>query len=90
MTAGAGPLEPRTVDVWSGSLDQPAGVRDRLGSLLSADERERAARFRFDRDRERYVVGRGLLRSLLGRYVGVAPATPSPAPSTARCSCHRR
>ena len=33
---------------------------------------ERADRFRFRRDRARYVVGRGMLRALLGRYVGTA------------------
>ena len=46
----------------------------RLKSLLDAAELERAGRFRFPRDRDRFVVGRGLLRSLLGRYVGQAPA----------------
>ena len=69
MKSAVASLESRTVEVWSGSLDQGPEVRRRLGSLLSADERDRAARFRFDRDRARYVVGRGLLRSLLGHYV---------------------
>jgi 4'-phosphopantetheinyl transferase len=41
-----------------------------LHELLSADERERAARFRFDRDRDRYIAGRGLLRRLLAAYTG--------------------
>lgn len=44
-----------------------------LGSLLAADESERAGRFRFQRDRSRYVVGRGLLRVLLGRYLATDP-----------------
>ena len=30
-------------------------------------------RFRFERDRRRYLVGRGLLRMLLGRYLGMTP-----------------
>lgn len=60
--------------MWCGSLDRSASEIDRLWILLAADERERAARFRFDRDRSRYVVGRGLLRLLLARYSGLAPA----------------
>ncbi len=62
------------VDVWRTCLDQEADVSARLESLLSDDELARARRFRFPRDRARYVVGRGLLRSLAGRYVGVHPS----------------
>lgn len=40
---------------------------------LSADEAERAARFRFDRDRNRYRVGRGILRVLLADILETAP-----------------
>jgi 4'-phosphopantetheinyl transferase len=43
------------------------------GSLLSADERRRAASFRFTRDREQFVVARGLLRKLLGERLGTDP-----------------
>jgi 4'-phosphopantetheinyl transferase len=59
-----------TIDVWHGSLDLPPELRRRLEDVLSEDERERADRFRFERDRSRYVVGRGLLRTLLAAYVG--------------------
>jgi 4'-phosphopantetheinyl transferase len=45
------------------SLD---GDVPRLAGLLTPDELERAARFRFDRDRNRYIVCRGTLRELLG------------------------
>jgi len=44
-----------------------------LEACLSSTERERARRLRFDRDRQRYVVRRGLLRVILGRYLGAAP-----------------
>ena len=59
--------------IWRICLDRsPAPVRA-LEALLSADERERAQRFRFARDRSRFVVGRGLLRTLLGRYLRRKP-----------------
>jgi 4'-phosphopantetheinyl transferase len=64
--------EPGTVEVWRGSLDAEPHVRQRLEAMLSDDEQERAGRFRFERDRARFVVGRGLLRALLARYVGAA------------------
>ena len=41
--------------------------------LLSVDEVTRAQRFQFDRDRIRYVRGRGFLRTLLGKACGLAP-----------------
>ena len=42
-------------------------------ATLSDDERSRAARFRFERDRRRFVVARGALRELLGRYLDTDP-----------------
>jgi 4'-phosphopantetheinyl transferase len=44
-----------------------------LAEHLTPEERERAARFHFDADRARFVVGRGLLRETLGRHLKVAP-----------------
>ncbi len=57
------------------SLDDPPVPADRLGDLLSPEERRRAERFRFDRDRRRYRVSRGLLRMLLGSLVERDPAS---------------
>lgn len=57
------------IHVWGASLGR-AGESERLAGLLSADERDRADRFRFGRDRDRFVVARGLLRLLLGHYLG--------------------
>ena len=46
-----------------------------LHATLSADERGRAARFHFERDRKHFIAARGLLRELLGRYLARAPAS---------------
>ncbi|MFN2190357.1 MAG: 4'-phosphopantetheinyl transferase family protein [Candidatus Promineifilaceae bacterium] len=41
--------------------------------MLSEDERERAARFRFERHRTQYILSRGALRILIGRYLRIDP-----------------
>jgi 4'-phosphopantetheinyl transferase len=43
------------------------------GALLSRDEEERADSYRFSGDRERFVFCRGVLRVLLGHYLGEEP-----------------
>jgi 4'-phosphopantetheinyl transferase len=43
-------------------------------ATLSADERARASRFSFQRDRDAFVATRGILRELLGRYTSQLPA----------------
>jgi len=61
------------VHVWRGSLERSPHSVERMRGVLADDERSRADRFRFERDRSRYIVGRGLLRGLLARYTGIAP-----------------
>lgn len=68
-------LGENEVHLWSAVLEASVERLAAYQLLLSDDERERAARFRFDRDRDRYVVGRALLRILLGRYAGDDPAS---------------
>jgi 4'-phosphopantetheinyl transferase len=62
------------VHVWRASLDRDDSEVERLWAALTPDERERAQRFRFDRDRRRFVVARGVLREILGRCLGLGPA----------------
>lgn len=67
-------LEPGTIHVWRASLAQPDEVVGGLAPSLTDDECARAERFRFEYLRRRFVVGRGILRSLLAHYLSVAPA----------------
>jgi 4'-phosphopantetheinyl transferase len=63
-------LAPDDVHVWQVSLDDNEA---RFGVLLAPAERDRAARFKFPRDRRRFTIGRGWLRVILGDYLAVAP-----------------
>ena len=65
------------VHVWRATLDWPAEAAAGLASILSGDERERVRRFHFERDRRRCLISRGLLRTLLGRYLERPPETLS-------------
>ncbi|HEY6190088.1 MAG TPA: 4'-phosphopantetheinyl transferase superfamily protein [Pyrinomonadaceae bacterium] len=66
-------LRRKQVHVWRAALEQPSAVIDVLWDTLAVDERERAERFHFRRDREHYIVARGVLRNIIGRYSGIRP-----------------
>jgi 4'-phosphopantetheinyl transferase len=63
-------LSADEVHVWRASLNRPAADYARL---LSRDEQARADRFRFEQERRRFIVGRGALRIILGRYLNSPP-----------------
>ena len=64
-------LSSTDVHIWRGWLDQPRRCVEQLAQSLSADERMRADRFRFETDRVRFIVARGMLRSILSLYLGI-------------------
>jgi 4'-phosphopantetheinyl transferase len=60
------------VHVWRAGIDQRASKFAPFQQILAADEQARADRFHFERDRHRYIVARGILRTLLGSYLNLA------------------
>jgi 4'-phosphopantetheinyl transferase len=64
-------LGPADVQVWRASLDAGPDARARLRALLTDDERGRADRFVFERDRDRFTVARAFLREVLARHLGI-------------------
>ena len=62
------------MDIWRLSLNIPTDSVKLTESTLSADEAERAARFRFEVDKNRFIVSHGVLRNILGRYLHRDPA----------------
>lgn len=63
-------LSADEVHVWRAALDRPAAD---YAMLLSSDEQARADRLRFEQLQRRFIVGRGALKVILGRYLNVAP-----------------
>src|SRR5437016_4712907 len=62
------------VHSWCASLDVPPETCARLYATLTPGERTRSARFQFERDQQRFIVARGVLRDLLGRYLQTEPS----------------
>ncbi len=60
-------LESNEVHVWRALRERVASSLQRLEKTLSSEERQRSARFYFRKDREEFIVARGLLRIVLGR-----------------------
>jgi 4'-phosphopantetheinyl transferase len=61
------------VHSWCASLNVPHETPARLYATLTCEERNRSARFRFERDQQRFIVAHGVLHDLLGRYLHTQP-----------------
>ncbi|MFL6333270.1 MAG: 4'-phosphopantetheinyl transferase family protein [Pyrinomonadaceae bacterium] len=66
-------LDVDEVHVWRAGLARDPATVARLLSILEPDERQRADRFHFRRDRVRFIVARAALRQILAAYLGGTP-----------------
>jgi 4'-phosphopantetheinyl transferase len=66
-------LAEEEIHVWRARLDCGELLVSEFRSTLASDEEARANRYFSISDRNHFVVARGVLRDLLGRYVGCAP-----------------
>jgi 4'-phosphopantetheinyl transferase len=66
-------LPESEVQLWRVDLAAVAAGEPRWQQLLSDDERVRAERFHFSRDRQSFVAVRALLRTILGAYIASDP-----------------
>jgi 4'-phosphopantetheinyl transferase len=88
-----GPLTGRAVHLHIVRLESSENNFGRAFSWLSPDEVERAGRFRFDKHRRAFVLGRAALRALVASYLRITPAEASfiygpkgkPALAAAKC-----
>jgi len=58
--------------IWEIDLVIEEEILTNYEQLLSSDETLKADRFHFDKDRVAFIAARGALRTLLGRYTGIA------------------
>jgi len=65
------PLTDSDLHIWRAILAGSSSEFSYYSSMLSPTELTRAERFYFERDRDRYIFGRGILRTLLGNYLGI-------------------
>lgn len=61
------------IHVWTVNIADWLPFLATLGATLHREERELAARLHFERDRRRFTLCRGLLRTLLGNYLSIEP-----------------
>jgi 4'-phosphopantetheinyl transferase len=66
-------LQSGEVHVWRVELEQPEQIVQRFRNTLEPEELYRADRFHFEKDRRGFVVSRGFLRAVLGRYLSANP-----------------
>jgi 4'-phosphopantetheinyl transferase len=71
------PMEPGLLDeqvhLWLAPLNLMVSHMDELRCLLSLNELERSEHFHFTEDFNRFIVTRGMLRIILGRYLKMPP-----------------
>ena len=68
-------LRRNEVHVWRTSLNVPASTLWTFEQTLSDDERVKAEKFKFAKDRFHFIISRGVLRTILGRYLQRNPQT---------------
>ena len=68
-------ISPATAYLWFSFLEeiQDEKLIAEYRRLLPSSERDKLGRYRFDRHKKRYLVGRALIRTVLSSCTGVAP-----------------
>jgi 4'-phosphopantetheinyl transferase len=67
-------LSPSAIHIWPLRIEASDDVAAVAARVLAADEMSRAAKFEFHNLRQSFVITRGVLRHLLGRYLKLPPA----------------
>lgn len=66
-------LSLKSINLWKISLGESLHKMDQLIPILSPKERSRASRYHQQKDRNRFAIGRGMLRKILSFYTDGRP-----------------
>src|SRR5829696_616696 len=67
-------LSDEEAHIWRTDLEIDEHFENSFLKLLSSDEKNRAQKFRFAKDSRNFIAARGILRSLIGKYLEINPA----------------
>lgn len=67
-------ISQNQVHLWHCRFDANKQCMETFKRILSEDEKQKAGRFKFNIHRERSIISRGVLRTLLGRYLEKKPS----------------
>jgi len=66
-------LAPNQIHIWRMFLNQPTEKTQQLSQILSPEENNKANRFYFEKDRHKFILSRGTLRTILSQYLNFPP-----------------
>lgn len=66
-------IEDNQVHVWQAKINTPSGYPEDILNTLSQEERERAHKLQFQKDREHFIFRHYQLRLILSKYCGCQP-----------------
>ncbi|MEB3341542.1 4'-phosphopantetheinyl transferase superfamily protein [Okeania sp.] len=66
-------LSPNNVHIWRANLKLSPSQIEKLLTILSSDEIERANKFHFARDKNRFIIARAKLRKIISHYLNIEP-----------------
>ena len=66
-------IETNDIHVWRADLKIHEDRLCDYSQILSVEERDRSARFKFQKDRDHFIAAHGILRVILSRYLHIDP-----------------